>query len=150
MPEEKKKVEIVTEKTAEKTGEAIGKGIRKGAKAVNVFGKGMEKGLSTRANLLNTLPLEHGFQFFTEHGRNTGVTATSTVEFAEKLQIVPIQSVTFHFQRQDFQKWFRNTVGDEELATRIDQIKAGPQDEDLRKELSKTVQNRITELQQYP
>jgi hypothetical protein len=151
MAEEKKKVEIVTEKTAaEKTGEAVGKGIRKGAKAVNDFGKGMKKGLSARVNLLNTVPLEHGFQFFTERGKNTGVTATSMVEFAEKLQIVPIQSVTFHFQLQDFQKWFKNTVGDEELATRIDQIKAGSQDEDLRKELSKTVQNRITELQQHP
>jgi len=103
-----------------------------------------------RANLLNTVPLEHGFQFFTERGKNTGVTATSMVEFAEKLQIVPIQSVTFHFQLQDFQKWFKNTVGDEELAKRIDQIKAGSQDEDLRKELSQTVQNRITELQQHP
>ena len=151
MSEEKKKVENAADKTAaEKTGEAVGKGIRKSAKAVNDFGKGMKKGLSARANLLNTVPLEYGFQFFTERGKNTGVTATSMVEFAEKLQIVPIQSVMFHFQLQDFQKWFKNTVGDEELAKRIDQIKAGSQDEDLRKELSKTVQNRITELQQHP
>jgi hypothetical protein len=41
VPEEKKIVEIV----AEKTGEAVGKGLRKGAKAVNDFGKGMKKGL---------------------------------------------------------------------------------------------------------
>ncbi len=98
-------------------------------------------------NLLNTVPFENGFHFYTEHGKYTGITASSTVEFAEKLQTVPIQSVTFHFQRQDFQKWFKNTIGDEELATRIDQIKAGPQDENLRKELFKTVQHRITELQ---
>jgi hypothetical protein len=149
VPDEKKKIEIVTEKTAaEKTGEAVGKGIRKSAKAVNDFGKGMKKGLNARANLLNNVPFEYGFQFFTERGKNTGVTATSMVEFAEKLQIVPIQSVTFHFQRQDFQKWFKNTVGDEELAKRIDQIKAF-QDEDLRKELSETVQNRIAELQRH-
>ena len=95
------------------------------------------------------MPLEHGFQFFTELGKNTGITASSTVEFAEKLQIVPIQSVTFHFQHKDFQKWFKNTVGDEELSKRIDKIKAGIQDEDLRKELSQTVQNRIAELQQH-
>ena len=101
-------------------------------------------------NLLNTVPFENGFHFFTELGKYTGITASSTVEFAEKLQTVPIQSVTFHFQRQDFQKWLKNTIGDEELAKRIDQIKAGSQDENLRKELSKTVQNRITELQQHP
>jgi Family of unknown function (DUF5752) len=97
-------------------------------------------------NLLNSVPFENGFHFFTELGKYTRITASSTVEFAEKLQIIPIQSVTFHFQRQDFQKWLRNTVGDEELAKRIDQIKAGSQDENLRKELFKTVHNRITEL----
>jgi hypothetical protein len=101
-------------------------------------------------NLLNTVPFENGFHFFTELGKYTGITASSTVEFAEKLRIVPIQSVTFHFQRQDFQKWLKNTVGDEELAKRIDQIKAGSQDENLRKELLKTVQNRIAELQRRP
>jgi alpha-amylase len=97
-------------------------------------------------NLLKTVPFENSFHFFTEHGKYTGITANSTVEFAEKLQIIPIQSVTFHFQRQDFQKWLKNTIGDEELAQRIDQIKAGAQDENLRKELFKAVHNRITEL----
>jgi hypothetical protein len=103
--------------------------------------------LSQSLNLPNTVPFENSFQFYTELGKNTGITASSTVEFAEKLQIIPIQSVTFHFQRQDFQRWFINTIGDEELAKRIDQINVWTHDdENLRKELSKTVQNRITEL----
>ena len=93
------------------------------------------------------MPFENGFHFFTEHGKYTGINATSTVEFAEKLQIIPIESVMFHFQRQDFQKWLKNTVGDEELAKRIDQIKAWSSDENLRKELFKTVHARIAELQ---
>ena len=98
-------------------------------------------------NLLKTVPLKNGFHFYTELEKNTGITASSTVEFAEKLQIIPIQSVTFHFQRQDFQRWFKNTIGDEELAKRIDQINIWTHDdENLRRELSKTVQNRITEL----
>jgi hypothetical protein len=97
--------------------------------------------------LLNTVPFESRFHFYTELGKYTGITACGTVEFAEKLQIVPIQSVTFHFQRQDFQKWFKNTIGDEELATRIDQIMVQPSDEYLRKDLFKTVNHRITELQ---
>ena len=41
MSENKKKVE----NAAEKTGDAVGKGIRKGAKAVNDFGRGIQKGL---------------------------------------------------------------------------------------------------------
>jgi len=98
-------------------------------------------------NLLKSVPFENGFHFFTELGKYTGITASSSVEFAEKLQKIPIQSVTFHFQRQDFQKWLKNTVGDEELAKRIDQIRAWSLDENLRKELFKTVHTRITELQ---
>ncbi|MGD0645414.1 MAG: DUF5752 family protein [Candidatus Bathyarchaeia archaeon] len=97
-------------------------------------------------NLLNSVAFDSGFHFFTELGKYTGVTASGTVEFAEKLQIIPIQSVTFHFNRQDFQKWFKNTIGDDELAKRIDQMKVWSQDEILRKELFKTVQHRIAEL----
>ena len=98
-------------------------------------------------NLINIVPFEKGFQFYTELGKNTGITAGSTIEFAEKLQIVPIQSVTFHFQRQDFQKWFTNVIGDEELAKRINQINVWVHDDEkLRKELSETVQKRIAEL----
>jgi Family of unknown function (DUF5752) len=97
-------------------------------------------------NLLNTVSFENGFHFFTELGKYTGITASSTGEFAEELQKIPIQSVMFHFYRRDFQKWLKNTVGDEELAKRIDQIEAWSSDENLRKELFKTVHNRITEL----
>jgi hypothetical protein len=103
--------------------------------------------LSQPLNLLKTVPFENAFQFFIELGKNTGITASSTVEFAEKLQIIPIQSVTFHFQRQDFQRWLKITIGDEEIAKRIDQINVWTHDdENLRKELSETVQNRIAEL----
>jgi hypothetical protein len=103
--------------------------------------------LSKPLNLLKTVPSEYSFQFFTELQKNTGMTASSTVEFAEKLQMIPVQSVTFHFQRQDFQIWLKITVGDEELAQRIDQINLWTQDdENLRKKLAETVQNRITEL----
>ena len=101
-------------------------------------------------NLLNTVPLQNGFRFFTERGKYTEINATSKVEFVEKLQTVPIQSVIFHFQRQDFQKWLKNTIGDKELAKRINQIKAMFPYESLKKELFKTLQNRITELQKHP
>ena len=104
--------------------------------------------ISEPISFLNTVPLEYGFQFFIEVGKNTGITAKSTVEFAEKLQVIPFQSVAFHFQRQDFQRWFKNTIGDEELATRIDHINIWVHDdENLRKELVETVQKRIAELQ---
>jgi hypothetical protein len=103
--------------------------------------------MSEPLSLLIVVPLEYGFQFFTEGGINTGITARSTVEFTEKLQVIPIQSVEFHFQRQDFQRWFKNTIGDEELAKRIDQINIWVHDDEkLRKQLAETVQNHIAEL----
>jgi Family of unknown function (DUF5752) len=103
-------------------------------------------------SLLKTFPYEKGFHFFTELGKYTGITATSIVEFDEKLKIAPILSVTFHFQRQDFQKWLRNVVGDEELAKRIDGIAeiTWSSDEILRKDLLKTVQSRVAELTEIP
>ena len=103
--------------------------------------------LSQPLNLLKAVPFENDFQFYTELEKNTGITANSTVELAEKLQTVPLQSVTFHFQRQDFQRWIKITIGDEELAKRIDQINLWTNDdENLRKKLSETVQNRVAEL----
>ncbi len=96
--------------------------------------------------LLGAVPPEMDFQFFMEPGKNTGIIASSTIDFAEKLQTIPIESAMFHFQRQDFQRWFKNTVGDEELAKRIDHINIWIHDENLRNELSQTVQDRITEL----
>jgi Family of unknown function (DUF5752) len=102
---------------------------------------------SNGPNLLGTVPYEKGFHFFTELGKYTGITAIGTVEFAEKLQIVPVQSVKFHFQRQDFQKWTEATIGDIQLAKRINQLNSELSDENLRKQILETVQKRLTELQ---
>ena len=102
---------------------------------------------SQMPNLLRTVPLEYSFQFFTEPGKNTGITAGNTVEFAEKLKTIPTESVNFHFQRQDFQRWFTIVIGDQELAKRIDQINIWVSDEEnLRKEIAEKVQSRISEL----
>ncbi|HUK85853.1 MAG TPA: hypothetical protein VLU95_08315 [Candidatus Acidoferrum sp.] len=40
-----------------------------------------------------------------------------------------IQSIRFHFERGDFQKWLRTTIGDEELAWRIDNLDKTAPDE---------------------
>jgi hypothetical protein len=99
--------------------------------------------------LLRTVTYEKGFHFYTGLGKYTGITATSLDEFATKLQTVPVESVTFHFQRDDYQKWLVNTLGDEELAQRIDELKKWPSwssDENLRKELVNAVQIRLSGL----
>ena len=96
--------------------------------------------------LLRTVSKEDCFRFYSEIGKPTGDTACSTGEFEDKLQSVPIQSVTFHFKRQDFQNWFKTTIGDDELATNLNKIKTTLQGEDLRQALLKKIQTRINEL----
>jgi hypothetical protein len=107
----------------------------------------------TGREILSSVPYEKGFHFYTELGKYTGITANSLSEFGEKLQKIPVESIFFHFQRDDYQKWLRGTLEDEELAQRFDQLKKWPSwssDENLRKELVKTVQIRINELRPAP
>ncbi|HTY74797.1 MAG TPA: DUF5752 family protein [Candidatus Nanoarchaeia archaeon] len=100
-------------------------------------------------DLLLNVTFEKGFHFHIALGKYTGITANSLGEFADKLQIVPVESVVFHFHRDDFQKWIRNVIGDEVLARRLDQLRTWPSwssDENLRKELVKTVKKRLDDL----
>ena len=101
---------------------------------------------SQSAKLLNNTPYESGFHFFTAIGEYTGITATNLNEFAIKLQTVPAESVDFHFQRKDFQKWIAETIGDNELADKISLFGATRSAEDLRNEMLRVVQERIAEL----
>jgi len=98
------------------------------------------------AKILETVPHEKGFHFYNGLGYSTGETATSLDNFVKKLQVVVADSVNFHFQRGDFQKWIEDTLGDKELAKRVSLIKPPISVEELRKELIAIVQTRITEL----
>ena len=101
-------------------------------------------------DLLRTVPDDQGFDFCIEAGQPTGITAVSMVDFAQKLKTVPIQSVTYHYQNKDFQKWFSEIIGDDKLSQRLNNISKGLADEGLRKGLLKVVFARIAELQMSP
>ncbi|MGA3111170.1 MAG: DUF5752 family protein [Candidatus Bathyarchaeia archaeon] len=96
--------------------------------------------------ILRTVPFEKGFHFNTAPESFTGETATSLEDFEKKLQIAPAESVSFHLQRGDFQKWIAETIGDVKLAKSISLIKLVGPVEDLRKELLTIVKTRLTEL----
>ena len=96
--------------------------------------------------ILSTVPHDRGFNFFTGIDRNTGETATSLETFGQKLEIINDDSVIFHFRRNDYQNWIKTTVGDDVLAERISHISRQLSVEDLRNELVKTVQTRISQL----
>jgi len=97
--------------------------------------------------ILSPVPYERGFHFFAPDGHYSGETATSLCSLLSDLKHLDIQSVRFHFERCDFQKWLRTTIGDEELAQKIDEIDKTTPDEPLRQQLSEMVQKRISELQ---
>ena len=96
--------------------------------------------------ILSTVPHDKGFNFFTGIDRNTGETANNLEIFGQKLEIINDESVMFHFRRNDFQNWIKTTVGDDVLAERINHISRQLSGEDLRNELVKTVQTRISQL----
>lgn len=96
--------------------------------------------------ILRTVPDEKGFHFNTAPGSFTGETATSLEDFEKKLQAAPAESISFHLQRGDFQKWIAETIGDVELAKSISLIKLTGPVEDLQKELIAIVKTRVTQL----
>ena len=91
---------------------------------------------------LRTVSFERGFHFYTALGNYTGITATNLSEFAAKLKTIPMESVTFHFQRNDFQKWIKYTIKDAEIAERINREKGAQSTEDLRKEILRILETR--------
>lgn len=97
--------------------------------------------------ILSPVPYERGFHFFLKDGHYSGETATSLCSFLSDLHHLDIQSIRFHFERADFQKWLRTTIGDEELAQRIDNLNKTITNESMRQQLTERVQKRISELQ---
>jgi len=97
--------------------------------------------------ILSPVPYEKGFHFFAPDGHYSGESATSLCSFLRDLQHLDMSSIRFHFERGDFQKWIRITIGDKELAQRIDNLNRMTPDESLRHQLSEIVQKRISELQ---
>lgn len=101
----------------------------------------------TAQKILSPVPYEQGFHFFMPDGHYIGETATSLCSFLRDLGNVDAESIKFHFERADFQKWVRTTIGDEELAQRIDKLDKKLPVESLQQYLTDIVQKRISELQ---
>jgi hypothetical protein len=99
---------------------------------------------------LRVVPHAQGFHFYTAIGDYCGVSAHSLEEFADALQYVCSAAIVFHFEREDFQNWVREVIGDAELAQRIDNIKTCERHlsaDSCRKELVDAVSVRILQLE---
>ena len=108
----------------------------------------MQQGISKvdASKILRTVPFEQGFHFNTKNGVYTGITATSLTDFYMKLGTVDVNSVLFHYPRGDFQKWIQEVLGDKEFADQLCFVESNIAGENLRKDLSKMIEKRITEL----
>jgi hypothetical protein len=101
----------------------------------------------TAQKILSPVPYAQGFHFYMPDGHFTGETATSLCTFLRDMESLDVQSIKFHFGRDDFQKWIRNVIRDEELANRIDKLGKKLPEEILQQHLVEVVQKRISELQ---
>ena len=106
--------------------------------------KAIDKDLATKI-LKTSFCREEAFYFFAGVGQFTGIIASSLADFGDKLKTINVESVNFHFSRQDFSKWIKETLGDVELANQINGI-AGLKGEGLRQGILQKVRRRLVEL----
>jgi tryptophan 2,3-dioxygenase len=94
---------------------------------------------------LRTVNPSESFHFYEAIGKPTGQSASNLTEFLETVKSVKTESLQFHLERKDFQKWIEKTLGDKTLARRI--TKTGAKHEgNIRAKIQSTLQKRIKEL----
>lgn len=92
---------------------------------------------------IQTVDYEKGFHFFNGSGNYEGETATSLVTFEFILESINVDSIRYHMERGDFQKWIREVICDDALAEKIDNIRNDVPDQELRNELIDAVNGRL-------
>ena len=96
--------------------------------------------------ILRTVPQNEAFYFFIDIGEYTGEYAISLDNFCNKIRLIELKSVLFHFDRQDFEKWIKGTIGDAILADKIGKIKNSVTREEFRTEIHRIVEQRLSQL----
>lgn len=100
-------------------------------------------------SILNTVPPSKSFYFHTDIGKSIGLSASSLAGFCDMIQIVNSKSLEFHLYRGDFECWIRDTLGDNELANSISDLKGlGLRGEEIRSRLYHIVKERYKTLKQ--
>jgi len=98
------------------------------------------------ATILRVVLPEQGFNFMTEAGVYMGLSANSLEDFRSKLETIDVNSVAYHYYRGDFQRWIESTLGDRDFANKLCFISTEIAPEQLRGELLKLLDKRITDL----
>jgi len=100
--------------------------------------------------LRTPLPVWKAFHFHTPAGESLGWTAGNLWEFRNALAEVPVESISYHLYRGDFEHWLREVIHDEELVRRIHKaVDRKLEGEALRRALLEVVIARYNELDAY-
>lgn len=98
------------------------------------------------SRILRTVPPDQSFLFFEDIGKYTGKLAASLDDFYELIKTIDIKSVTFHFRREDYERWVRESLHDVQLAQRLKRMKKSDSGEKLRSKILRVVRRRLDEL----
>ena len=87
------------------------------------------------------------FHFYVDIGKYAGLSAASYEDFLRTIKQVKVESLNFHLERGDFEKWARDVLKDEKLTEEITKIRNRKlRGLTLRNCLHRTVSNRLKEL----
>ena len=87
------------------------------------------------------------FYFCVDVGQYTGISAASYEDFLTSIKQVEAKSLSFHIEREDFQKWVSGALKDKKLAEEIGKIKNQKlREQTLRNSLYRVVFKRYNEL----
>ena len=90
--------------------------------------------------VVSPVPDEMRFQFYTDLGHSTGLSAGSIRSFRDVVLKVDIASLEFHLYRGDFENWFRTAINDPAFADEFAIIKKTDlKGEELKKAILKAV-----------
>jgi len=96
--------------------------------------------------ILGQTPRDKAFHFYTGIGKPLHVYAHDLLDFCDKIAKVSIDSVDFHFERGDFEAWFK-ALGDMELVKKIALLKNQKiTGEELRSRIRSIVENQCIDL----
>jgi hypothetical protein len=97
--------------------------------------------------LLSSAPQNKGFSFYLGVDMPAGRHASNLQEFRDRLLEVEPRSVSFHLERDDFQKWLVEVIGDRELASRLSRLRSSElSPEDVKSRVYSEVKARFDEL----
>ena len=101
--------------------------------------------------VLRSLQQNEQFHFFVDINNYTGKSAQNLSKFCKIINTINEKSITFHFERHDFERWTHGTLHDPTLARRINKLKKSQTEEKMSEEKVRTLihyitKNRITEL----